>query len=92
MHKSIEIRSPGQLRSLIADLASVLEEGTLLEEPVSASQVVSGEMVPLQELFAGKQTGDVLDYRFYCAACGTRFRLGVETYHGAGGSWQVMDV
>ena len=92
MEKTIEVRSPGQLRSLIADIASMLEEGVLSENPASAAQLVSGEQVPFQDLVAGKPGGDVLDYRFCCTACGTRFRLGVETYHGAGGSWRVMDV
>jgi hypothetical protein len=33
---------------------------------------------------------DYLEHTFSCINCDQRFRLAVETYHGAGGRWEPV--
>lgn len=77
------IRSPGELAKALRVARANLEDGTLveLEEP-EALVVQSVRDVPEDGPWP-----DVVQCRFGCAACGARFELSAETYHGAGGRW-----
>jgi hypothetical protein len=35
---------------------------------------------------------DYIECDLRCAACGQRFELRCETYHGGGGEWRVLDL
>lgn len=45
---------------------------------------------PFEELAAGAGWDDIVSYFFTCIWCGQSFRLGAETYHGSGGSWELL--
>src|SRR5579859_2040438 len=46
---------------------------------------------PLAELLENRQwPSDAVAHVFECSNCGQRFRLVVEAYHGAGGSWEMV--
>jgi hypothetical protein len=63
----------------------VLAESALPQDAVGSSQE------PFSTLAANGPWPDVLQYYFHCTACGQSFRLEVETYHGAGGSWSPLN-
>ena|SRR5712691_3165507 len=45
----------------------------------------------LAEILEGQQwPDDVIAHVFECPNCGQRFQLSVDTYHGAGGAWEMM--
>jgi hypothetical protein len=46
---------------------------------------------PLKKLLEHQQwPSDVVTHIFECSNCGQRFRLAVDTYHGSGGTWEMM--
>lgn len=92
MHKRIEIRYPGELRRVVLDIDRAMQDGLLVEEGSTDEDFTLPRQVPFSDLVAGSPGGDVLDYRFVCPESGARFQLGVETYHGSGGCWQLTDV
>jgi len=64
-----------------------------LEELVAASTfwIVQGTC-PLNEVFkVQKWADDVIIHTFECSHCGQRFKLAVDTYHGAGGTWEMIN-
>ena len=46
---------------------------------------------PLKELPEHQQwPSDAITHIFECSSCGQRFQLAVDTYHGSGGTWEMM--
>lgn len=81
-HADIRIKSPGELAELLAVLREVVDSGALVElEPSDAPGSIRLSRIPTDGPWP-----DLLDLRF-AAPGGGRFRLRVETFHGAGGSW-----
>ena len=68
------------LRVIRDDLA----DGTL----VLMTPETSSAMEPFEHIDPAGPWPDVLNYAFRCTACGQRFQLDAETYHGSGGSWR----
>jgi hypothetical protein len=60
----------------------IVSEGTFL---------LVGETCPLQAVFQTPMPGDGISHAFQCFACGRKFNLDADTYHG-GASWTVGDV
>jgi hypothetical protein len=77
-----EIRTPGDLGKAIRIVQANLRDGTLEELP---RDPLSPE--PFLTLKDDGPWNDIVSYRFRCTACGARFRLSAETYHGSGGEW-----
>ena len=80
---NIDVSGPAQLRHIAETIQDALAEGMLVPAEDRAAKVAT----PFAELDLGETLPDILDYEFRCAACGSRFGLSVETYHGQGGSW-----
>lgn len=81
------IVSPDDLRNAIAIASDHIAAG-ILHQPSTPGGYVSS--TPFQEVAAGAAWDDIVSYYFQCNACGQVFRLGAETYHGGGGSWQAV--
>jgi len=46
---------------------------------------------PLEEVLNSPTwPGNAIYHLFECAQCSRRFQLGVETYHGSGGAWEMV--
>jgi hypothetical protein len=82
--RTIELRSPADLRAAIALAATAIAEGRLREVPAEG---VPGN-VPFSVLATGGPWDDFVQYAFKCTGCGNHFRVAAETYHGSGGAWQ----
>ncbi|MCW5610565.1 MAG: hypothetical protein KIS83_07765 [Rubrivivax sp.] len=65
---------------------SNLDDGTLQEiAPDAESGLETGAFLPVA---VGQEWPDTFNFWFACVACGERFKLQADTYHGSGGSWQ----
>jgi hypothetical protein len=81
--EKIVIHTPGEYFGILRQVREMMAERTLA--------LVHGT-VDLGVLALGKPwPADHIEHIFECSACGQRFRLAVETYHGAGGSWAPVD-
>jgi hypothetical protein len=70
-----------EYRDLARQLIEIVSEGTFLLIHASC---------PLQEVFQTPMPGDSIHHDFQCFACGRKFHLGADTYHGHA-SWTVGD-
>ncbi len=80
-----EIRSPDNLRDAIVLAKSAIQRGIIAEQ-ASESGMLWTE--PFDQVSSDGPWDDILSYEFRCKACGERFSLSAETYHGSGGKWQ----
>lgn len=81
----MRIRHPGDLRRVLARVRPLVEGGVLAERPSPRGFTRPPFLtVPLQGPW-----DDLLAFDFECTACGRRFTLDAETYHGSGGAWGV---
>ena len=76
------IRTPGELRAMIAVVAEAVRRGALA--PVGEAAAT------LAELERGVWP-DHIALRFRAPDTGEAFELSAETYHGAGGGWRRVD-
>ena len=76
------INSPYEYRDLVRQLLETIQQGTF--------RVLSGTC-PLEAILtASPWPSDFIVHVLGCTTCSRRFQLSVETYHGSGGSWEVM--
>jgi hypothetical protein len=76
------VNSPYEYRDLVRQILETVEQGTF--------RMVS-RTCPLEQILTSKQwPGDVIRHVLECTTCSRRFQLGVETYHGSGGAWEVI--
>lgn len=71
--------SPREYRDRARQLIEIVGQGTL--RVVKAS-------CPLEDLFKSPWPGDIVTHEFECFACGQRFSLFADTYHG-NASWEA---
>ena len=71
-----------EYQDIAHQLIEIVSEGTFLL--VSAS-------CPLQDVFQTPMPGDSIEHDFQCFACGRKFHLGADTYHGHA-SWTVGEL
>src|SRR5579871_3820655 len=77
------VNSPYEYRDLILQILATVEEGRF--------KVLSGTC-PLGAILRSKpRHGDHIVHVLGCSTCSRRFRLSVETYHGCGGAWEVIN-
>jgi hypothetical protein len=69
----MNLREPWEYRDIARQLIEVIDEGPL--------RLVKGNC-PLEDLSKPKWPGDVLIHEFEWFACGQRFTLAADTYHG----------
>ena len=75
----MNISSPREYRDIARQLIEICAQGTFRILKASC---------PLEELFQPTWPGDVLTHDFECFACGQRFLLSADTYHGRV-SWEA---
>jgi len=73
------IRTPGELSKALDVVQANVADGTLLDQSEDEMRGLSDD----------EPWPDYIELRLRCRACGTRFRLTAETYHGTGGSWRI---
>jgi hypothetical protein len=76
------VNSPYEYRDLVRQILETVEQGMF--------RMVSGTC-SLEQLLTDEQwPADVITHVLECTTCLRRFRVGVETYHGSGGAWEVI--
>lgn len=81
----VRIASPGDLAALLTVLRGLVRSGRLVELDPSDAGLVPLRLVSVP---IDGPWPDVIDLRF-AAPGGRRYRLLVETFHGAGGTWSA---
>ena len=71
--QSFEVNTPDEYRKIARQLIQTVNEGTFL--------LLSGSCL-LEEILGETFPGDVLVHDFQCFACGRKFHLHADTYHG----------
>lgn len=85
--KDTAIHSPGELESLLRVLARLLDAGVLKQSDIAGTSTGS---MDLRLLRLEGPWPDILEAELI-GADGRRYRLFVDTFHGAGGYWRVLD-
>lgn len=83
--QDITISGPEQLRRIVGTAQTAVAEQKLriVDDPDKLTDKSNFSALDLSETLP-----DVLAYRLQCMACGRRFELSCESYHGAGGHWR----
>ncbi|MGI2035307.1 hypothetical protein ACRQ1B_23255 [Rhizobium panacihumi] len=77
------IHRPADLTSAILSLQAAIADGRLTVLP---DDITNTAAAPFSTLIAEGPWHDFVENRFKCTACGKKYRLRAETYHGSGGS------
>ena len=85
--ETIEIKLPADLTRVLGQAKEALASGVLREIKQFDDGRVLFEDTPFNEVRADGPWPDVFSYYFACIACGSRFEVAAETYHGRGGAW-----
>ena len=80
-----EIRTPSDLAVLIREIKGAVAAGILRQMRPDPSPFATD--VEVSELAEDGPWPDYLEMRFAVQGARTQFKLAVETYHGAGGTW-----
>ena len=80
LHREVPIRSPRELRKALRVIDANLADRTL--------RLVAGELPGSER---EEPPPDVISAEFECRHCRQGFTLGVDLYHGRGGSWGPVD-
>jgi hypothetical protein len=80
----LDIRGPGELRKVKSYIERLITDGVLVESKISEFSE------PFSTLPRDGMMPDYISNSFSCLGCGQTFKLEVETYHGAGGSFRRM--
>jgi hypothetical protein len=84
--ESRRICSPGELTSLIREIKAAVADGVLEQARTDLSAFAMD--VEIATLPERGPWPDFIEMRFQVRGTGNRYTLSVETYHGAGGTWQ----
>ena len=79
-----EIRTPGEFRKALRIIRNCLTNDAI-RDITQPAHSPSGQFEDLSE---SGPWPDYVEHYFECTNCDWRFRLAVETYHGAGGAWE----
>lgn len=83
----LDVHSPGELESLLSLLSRLLDAGALKQcEPLDSSQA----SLDLRKLPPAGPWPDIVEAEFTDGE-GRRYHLFVDTFHGTGGQWRVID-
>lgn len=69
----MNIDSPREYQDIVRQLIEIVNQGTFL---------ISRADCRLEEILEPTWPGDTLGHEFECFACGRKFRLSADTYHG----------
>ncbi len=80
--ETIRFRDAGSYYNLVKQLQQVVDQETMV--------LIAGTC-GLGDIDRKKQwPNDYIEHTFQCTTCGMRFMLSAETYHGCGGSWNIL--
>jgi hypothetical protein len=82
----LPIEQPDDLRRATRLAKKNVDNGTLA---LAGPETLPGSQ-PFAQLSPAGPWDDVVHFIFACTACGQRFELSAETYHGAGGAWRPL--
>ena len=89
---SKEIGSASALRELLDFLDGAIEENLIEQYWRSDDEQIGGNTPEtVREIVSSGTWPDHIDWYFLWKETGNRYHLSVETYHGAGGSWERLD-
>jgi hypothetical protein len=71
-----------EYQEIVKQLFEIVNHGTFL--------LINGTC-PLEDMLKTPLPGDSVSHNFQCFACGRKFELSADTYHG-GASWNVGDL
>lgn len=81
--ETIRIEHPYEYFNIISQVKTLIREGSITLEQSNCK---------LEDVEKGKPfPDDILYHVFKCTYCGQMFELCVETYHGSGGNWKVLN-
>ena len=83
------ITSPRDLRNIAARIEAAVASRQLVEVSMPEAPWEGGKHQKLDDITVGETLPDWLQHHFACTACGRRFELSCETYHGSGGWWRL---
>ncbi len=83
LDECVRFRTRGELFRAVGTIRQAVSDGDL--EEIDAGPTKGA--IAFSDLSEAGPLDDLLLYRFRCSDCGQNFVLGVETYHGSGGSW-----
>jgi hypothetical protein len=83
LHETIKIEYPYQYHQIINQIKTMIQEGVLvlIEGNCDFYQIDKDKPFPC----------DYLNHIFKCKGCLQKFSLNIETYHGSGGKWEVIN-
>jgi hypothetical protein len=83
---AILIRGPEDLKKAIR-----IAKANVTDQTLSVIESATGQWSgPFSQLHESGGWDDLVHYVLACNACGQRFELSAETYHGAGGKWAPL--
>jgi hypothetical protein len=85
--ENFAIRSPQQLTSLLRRIKQSLSDGSLCQYRVDDTALATADLSLVSD---EGPWPDYLEAFFANSETGERYKLTVETYHGAGGSWERL--
>ncbi|WML46625.1 hypothetical protein RCG23_13270 [Neobacillus sp. PS3-34] len=81
-NEKITIKEPYQYFNLVDQLKEILIQGNLV--------IINGNC-DFQDVKSGKALpNDFIYHTFKCGRCNRKYQLAIETYHGAGGKWDIL--
>ena len=83
LRQRVLIRSPSEFRKALRVVQANLDDNTIKGVGKTAPEVASD----ISAMLVTGKWDDYVEYSFECNSCGQHFRLSVETYRGAVGSW-----
>lgn len=83
----LPIRSPAEFESLLLRLARLLDVGALRQWECGGPSTTS---IDLRKLPPDGPWPDIVEAEFV-GSDGQRYHLFVDTFHGAGGHWRLVD-
>jgi hypothetical protein len=85
-----DFATPGQLENAMRVLRSWVSDGMFQVSARPAGG--SGDQPPFPALPERAPWPDAFGYEFRCSACGSRYALTGESYHGRGARWSVVEL
>lgn len=82
--------SPSDLRDIATWIQAAVAAHQLIEIKRSGDSSEIGKRFTLHYIILDEVLPDWIQHNFACAACGCRFELSCETYHGSGGWWRPI--
>lgn len=82
LHETIRIKHPFQYYSIVEQIKTMMQECILVLIHSNCDFSLIERDMPFLD--------DVQCHIFMCTSCECKFELCVETFHGSGGSWEVI--